>query len=1248
MKKGISLIVLSVSILVVMILASVLVVSLNKNYTQAQKIELATELDMLQTAVENYKSSTGYYPITDEILDISEIPDELKNTQFNKEELSSDNSFNVIDYDLIGVDNLKYGTGETYDDKFIVSTKTGKVYYAKGLKVGNETYYSMNSELNGLISGNSALEKNSEEEIVFKEDKSSSEFRVITYVPISYTVNSVKFENESIDLTNITESYYVYELIPRKIGTIIVDYNNGSKEKKAKHIIYDIDLNSDTSTKKLYTLTFDPNTGVCEIDSIIQTEGYEIELPTPTKVGYDFLGWYTDKTSGQKVVYTKMPGLSQNLYAHWKASTYTLVYNANGGNVEPASKIVTYDSAYGALVTPTRTGYTFNGWFTSLDGGNEVTETMIVKTPNDHTIYAHWTANNYTVTYDVNGGNSLNPSSKDVTYDSTYGTLPDPTRDGYTFNGWFTSEDDGNRVISSTVVKTPNNHTIYAHWTANTYTVNYSGNGATSGSTASSSHTYDVAKNLTANGYTKAYTVTFNHNYSGSTNTTRTATYTFNGWATSSGGEVEYTNSQSVTNLTSVDGGTVTLYAKWTSSEVNYTPTRTGYIFSGWYENSSCTGSRVDNNGAYTPTANKTLYAKWTAITYTIKYYQGNNSTIAGSTELSGTTSCTYDQNVTLQEYLGTAPSGWTFVGWSTSQDGTSVSVVNNVTLTNQATLKNFTSTANAVVNLYAVFNRTINVYSGISKATNNSQIQYYNPYLTTKVTAINLATPAGITNWTALGYRVDMSATTASQAVGGVTPSYDVTPTYYAVYSRKYTAHFYSGVNNATDKTKDSSETYYNTNTATVPTTASITLESQANSSDISNWSELGWRDDQTVSSNEYNYSGTVTVAFGTNFYSVYSRTLTIEYAANGGSGTVSSTTKTVYLNANSTATSDQTVTLSNTTFSRSGYTFSKWRIGSTDYNKNTSYNPNLAYNTSSWTVTATAQWTPNEYTLTYDPNGGICTVTSKKVTFASTYGTLTTPTRDGYTFLGWYTEKDEGTAIVDSTVVAIPNDHTIYAHWKKRDPFTIRFDTNEGYFTPYYSTAMWQNYYAGNTILYPENPLRNDYNFLGWYTEIEGGEKFEYETMPDISPATSINLYAHWEEKPVIWFTNGPYIEGTYYISCTRTSATIPAGSTVYYSVQFYGDSRDTTSASASITLGGNSMYSDYNVSSTKSVSDSFYVSSSSSLSMSCMAGSYICGNSNCQGTSIGVTITKVVASDGTEYALKRTSSGSCTYDD
>jgi uncharacterized repeat protein (TIGR02543 family) len=93
-------------------------------------------------------------------------------------------------------------------------------------------------------------------------------------------------------------------------------------------------------------------------------------------------------------------------------------------------------------------------------------------------------------------------------------------------------------------VTATSNHPLYAKWTANSYTVAYNGNGSTGGSTASSSHTYDVSKVLTANGFTRTG-------------------YTFAGWATTAGGTAAYSDGQSVVSLSSTQSATVTLYAKW-------------------------------------------------------------------------------------------------------------------------------------------------------------------------------------------------------------------------------------------------------------------------------------------------------------------------------------------------------------------------------------------------------------------------------------------------------------------------------------------------------------------------------------------------------------------------------------------------------------------------------------------------------------------------------------------------------------
>lgn len=149
------------------------------------------------------------------------------------------------------------------------------------------------------------------------------------------------------------------------------------------------------------------------------------------------------------------------------------------------------------------------------------------------------------VSFDGNGGTVSSASGK-VTYNSTYGTLPAPTRAGYAFDGWYTSASGGSKVTSSTMVATTSNHTLYAHWIANTYTVTFNANGG-SGSMSNQSFTYGTAQNLRSNSFTRTNCA-------------------FLGWSTSSSAtSAMYTNGQSVNNLTSTAKGTVQLYAVWES-----------------------------------------------------------------------------------------------------------------------------------------------------------------------------------------------------------------------------------------------------------------------------------------------------------------------------------------------------------------------------------------------------------------------------------------------------------------------------------------------------------------------------------------------------------------------------------------------------------------------------------------------------------------------------------------------------------
>jgi len=144
-----------------------------------------------------------------------------------------------------------------------------------------------------------------------------------------------------------------------------------------------------------------------------------------------------------------------------------ITFDANGGSVSTDSKMVYYGQAYGAMPVPTRDNYSFDGWYTAASGGTKVTESTVVTALVNQTLYAHWIANKFTLTYNANGG-SVSPGSKTLTFGQSYGTLPTPKRDYYTFDGWFTAASGGTKVSASTTPTSAKNVTIYAHWTYHT------------------------------------------------------------------------------------------------------------------------------------------------------------------------------------------------------------------------------------------------------------------------------------------------------------------------------------------------------------------------------------------------------------------------------------------------------------------------------------------------------------------------------------------------------------------------------------------------------------------------------------------------------------------------------------------------------------------------------------------------------------------------------------------------------------
>ena len=383
-----------------------------------------------------------------------------------------------------------------------------------------------------------------------------------------------------------------------------------------------------------------------------------------TKTGYSMAGWAT--SSGGPVVYANgqsvtnlasTQGATVNLYAVWTVSNYNITFNANGGTGGTGPTAMAYGSPLTAP-TVTRTGYTFTGWQPAVPATVPAADT---------TYTAQWTANSYEIIFNANGGTGGTGGS--MIYGTAL-TAPTVTRTGYTFVGW-------SPAVPATVPAA--NTTYSAQWTANTYTVMYNGNGATGGSTANSTHVYDVAKTLTANGYTRTG-------------------YSFTGWATSAGGAVAYTNTQSVTNLTAVNTGIVTFYAVWSINSYQITfdanggsggtgPTsmvynspltapsvsRTGYTFAGWQPAVPAT----------VPAAHTTYTAQWSAAGYMIIFDANGGTGGTGS-------SMAYGAELTAPAVTRT---GYTFVGWSPTVPATVPAA--DMTFTAQWSINHYTISFN-------------------------------------------------------------------------------------------------------------------------------------------------------------------------------------------------------------------------------------------------------------------------------------------------------------------------------------------------------------------------------------------------------------------------------------------------------------------------------------------------------------------------------------------------------------------------
>ena len=407
-----------------------------------------------------------------------------------------------------------------------------------------------------------------------------------------------------------------------------------------------------------YTILFNGNGGNGVMAPISAAKDRSSTLPACAfeNEGFSFVGWAATANgpvawqAGETAVLNlaSTAGATAVLYAIWEGGSYTVSFDPNGGSGTMASHTFVHGRSESLPACSfAREGYSFEGWATSPSGLTVYTDGQGVSdlgSPSDTsvTLYAKWTPGSFTVRFDPNGGTG-EMSDQAFVYDVAQNLAANAfSREGWGFAGWATSATGavsyGNRAsVKNFTATSGGTVTLYAKWTANTYTVKFNANGG-SGSMSNQSFAYGTAQALTANAFSRTG-------------------HSFAGWATSASGAKVYNDRQSVQNLTATAGGTVNLYAVWTpiSYSVKFNAnggsgsmsnqsfvygtaqsltanafTREGWYFAGW--STSATGAKsfgdrqTVSNLTTTVGATVQLYAMWESLYMVVDLSGGANA----------------------------------------------------------------------------------------------------------------------------------------------------------------------------------------------------------------------------------------------------------------------------------------------------------------------------------------------------------------------------------------------------------------------------------------------------------------------------------------------------------------------------------------------------------------------------------------------------------------------------------------------
>ena len=450
-----------------------------------------------------------------------------------------------------------------------------------------------------------------------------------------------------------------------------------------------------------YTVTFDSQGGSA-IDSLSADHGTTITKPSdPTREGHAFGGWFKEAACTTAWDFTNNTVTADvTLYAKWTINDYSVTFDSQGGS-QVDNIPANYDTKIAEPAEPTLEGYTFGGWYIEAEC-TTAWDFDVDTVKNNITLYAKWTINSYTVTYDSQGGSSVDSISAD--HGTTLATPAEPVWAGHTFGGWFTDAQCTSAWVFDldTVTK---DITLYAKWTINSYTVTFDSQGGS------------AVDSLPAD-YDSTLTAPAEPDWAG---------HTFGGWFTDSACTIAW--DFGVDTVTA----DITLYAKWTINSYTVTfdsqggsavdivtadygtkipeptaPVRTEHVFGGWFKDAACTSSW--NFTSDVVSGNTVLYAKWTINQYTLTFDSQGGSAV---------TAKKVDYNTTTAAPAAPSLEGYSFGGWfreascTTAWNFSSDVVTINITLYAKWTINTYTVTfdtqgGSGITPASAVFNTTV------------------------------------------------------------------------------------------------------------------------------------------------------------------------------------------------------------------------------------------------------------------------------------------------------------------------------------------------------------------------------------------------------------------------------------------------------------------------------------------------------------------------------------------------------------